>query len=200
MRLSRVQEMEWGPLLVFDDALDSDDIRTIVTLQNAGRIDEKGSSTGTRTPETPHFGIEMSPKIFNGSALHSKLLATIENRYRCKTKATKRIYITESRYGENTLIHADWWDDKKNSDLGITAIVFLNPVWKREWGGEVLFFNSAREALHCVAPKPGRLLLFPSSALHRGGIPSRLYYDTRRALVVMFAVKPDRKPTRVRPR
>src|SRR5271169_876599 len=131
MRLRRVQEMEWGPLFVFDNALDSDDIKTILTLQNAGKIDEKGSSTGAGTPETPHFGIEMSPRIFNGSGLHSKLLAEIESRYCCTTMATKRIYITESRYGENTLIHADWWDNKKKGDLGITAIMFLNPVWKR---------------------------------------------------------------------
>ena len=194
MRLSRVQEMEWGPLFVLDNALDSDDIKTILTLQNAGKVDEKGSSTGARFPETPHFGIEMSPRIFDGSGLHAKLRAEIESRYRCRTTATKRIYITESRYGENTLIHADWWEGKKKRDLGISAIIFLNPVWKREWGGELLFFDRAREALHCVAPKPGRLALFPSSTLHRGGIPSRLFYDTRRALVVMFAVKADEEP------
>ena len=167
----------------------SDDIKTILMLQNAGKIDEKGSSTGSRIPETPHFGIEMSPSMFDGSRLHSKLLVEIESRYCCAMVATKRIYITESRYGENTLIHADWWEGKKESDLGITAIFFLNPVWKREWEGELLFFNNAREALHCVAPKPGRLALFPSNALHRGGVPSRLFYDTRRTLVVMFAVR-----------
>jgi hypothetical protein len=200
MRLRRVQEMEWGPLFVFDNALDSDDIKTILTLQNAGKIDEKGSSIRARTPETPHFGIEMSLRLFNGSGLHSKLLAEIQSRYCCTVMATKRIYITESRYGENTLIHADWWDNKKKDDLGITAIMFLNPVWKREWGGELLFFDRAREALHCMAPKPGRLALFPSSSLHRGGIPSRLFYDTRRTLVVMFAVKPDKGPTRKRQR
>jgi hypothetical protein len=198
MRLSRVQDMEWGPLFVFDNALESDDIKTILKLQNAGKSDEKGSSTGARTPETPHYGIEMSPRIFNGSGLHWKLRTEIESRYRCRTVATKRIYITESRYGENTLIHADWWDGKKRGDLGITSILFLNPVWKLEWGGELLFFDRKRDALHCVAPKPGRLALFPSSTLHRGGIPSRLFYDTRRALVVMFAVKPIKEPTRKR--
>jgi hypothetical protein len=36
------------------------------------------------------------------------------------------------------------------------------------------------------------LVLFPSNSLHRGGVPSRLFYDTRRTLVVMFAVKPDK--------
>jgi hypothetical protein len=200
MRLSRVQDMVWGPLFVFDHALDSDDIKTIIKLQHAGKTDEKGSATGTRVPETPHSGTEMSPRLFNGSELHGKLLAEIEGRYRCRTMATKRIYITESRYGENTLVHADWWEGKKKGDLGITAIIFLNPVWKSEWGGELLFFDKSREALHCVSPKPGRLALFPSSTLHRGGIPSRLFYDTRRALVVMFAVKPDKGPARKRER
>jgi len=73
-------------------------------------------------------------------------------------------------------------------------------VWKREWGGELLFFNKAREAMQCVAPKPGRLALFPSSTLHRGGVPSRLFYDTRRALVVMFAVKASKEITPKRKR
>ena len=192
LRLRRVQEMPLGPLFVFDNVLDSDDVRTVITLQSTGTIDEKGSSTGARTPETPHSGFEMKPGIFEGSRLHAKLIAEIEGRYRCTSTATKRIYITESRYGENTLIHADWWKGKKQADIGITAIMFLNPVWKREWGGELLFFDGAREALHCVAPKPGRLVLFPSNSLHRGGVPSRLFYDTRRTLVVMFAVKPDK--------
>jgi hypothetical protein len=200
MRLRRMQEMEWGPLFVFDNALDSDDIGTILTLQKAGKIDAKGSSTGTRNHETPHSGIEMSPQIFNQSGLHAKLQAEIENRYCCTNLTTKRIYITESRYGENTLIHSDWWADKKKGDLGITAIVFLNPVWKREWGGELMFFDKKREAMHCVAPKPGRLTLFPSSTLHRGGVPSRLFYDTRRALVVMFAVKASKEITPKRKR
>lgn len=191
--------MPWGPLFVFDNVLDSDDVKTIIALQDAGRIDEKGSSTGVRTPETPHFGIEMKPGLFKRSSLHAKLVAEIEGRYRCTAAAPKRIYITESRYGENTLIHADWWEGKTKSDIGITAIMFLNAVWKREWGGELLFFDRAREALHCVAPKPGRLALFPSNSLHRGGVPSRLFYSTRRALVVMFAVKPDKDRSRRRP-
>lgn len=192
--------MEWGPLFIFDNALESDDIKTILALQRAGKVDAKSSATGTRNHETPHFGIEMNPQIFNQSGLHAKLRAEIENRYCCTTLATKRIYITESRYGENTLIHADWWADKKKGDVGITAIMFLNPVWKREWGGELLFFDKRREALHCVAPKPGRLALFPSNSLHRGGVPSRLFYDTRRALVVMFAVKPGKQTTPKRTR
>lgn len=191
-----MQDMPLGPLFVFDKVLDSDDIKTLITLQSTGAIDEKGSATGVAIPETAHSGIEMKPAIFEQSKLHAKLTAEIEARYRCTAAATKRIYITESRYGENTLIHADWWDGKKKGDIGITAIMFLNPVWKREWGGELLFFDAAREALHCVAPKPGRLALFPSNCLHRGGVPSRLFYGTRRALVIMFAVKPDRKPER----
>ena len=54
MRLRRVQEMDWGPLFVFDNALESDDIKTILTLQNAGKIDEKGTATGVGIPR-PHI-------------------------------------------------------------------------------------------------------------------------------------------------
>jgi hypothetical protein len=195
-----MQDMPWGPLFVFDNALESDDIKTILTLQRAGKVDEKGSSTATRDPETPHSGIEMSPKLFDRSGLHGKLVAEIESRYRCRTLATKRIYITEIRYGENTLMHADWWPGKKRGDLGITAIIFLNPAWKREWGGEILFFDKAREAVHCVAARPGRLALFPCSTLHRGGVPSRLFYEARRTLVVMFSVERDKMPPARKPR
>jgi hypothetical protein len=197
MRLRRVQDMGWGPLFVFDHALDSSDIKTLLALQRAGKVDEKGS-TSAKYPETPHSGVEMSVRAFDKSGLRAKLVAEIESRYCCRALATKRVYVTESRYGENTLIHADWWDGKKKRDLGVTATIFLNPVWKREWGGELLFFDKSQEAMHCVAPKPGRLLLFPSNSLHRGGVPSRLFYDTRRTLVAMFAVRADpagpRKP------
>jgi len=200
IRLRRVQDMDWGPLLVYDNALASEDIKTILELQRAGTIDEKSSLGAARHPETPHSGIEMNPRAFDGSGLQAKLIGEIERNYLCKAMATKRIYMTESRYGENTLIHADWWRGKKPSELGVTAIMFLNPVWKREWGGELMFFDRSREALHCVAPKPGRLALFPSDSLHRGGVPSRLFYDTRRVLVAMFTIKPNKEPARRRQR
>ena len=78
LRLRRVQEMPLGPLFVFDNVLDLDDVRTVITLQSTGTSDEKGSSTGVRTPETPHSGLEMKPGIFEGSRLHAKLIAEIE--------------------------------------------------------------------------------------------------------------------------
>ena len=188
LRLCRLQEMEWGPLFVFDHAVDSEDIKTILTLQNAGKIDEKGSSSGTRTPETPHFGIEMSPQIFHGSSLHAKLQATIESRYRCKTKATKRIYITERIWREHTnpcrLVGRQ--EKKKRSrylpscsSIGVEARV----------GRELCFQQRARGAALRRAQTWASLLSLRAPFTEAAFRQAVLH--TRRALVVMFTVKPD---------
>jgi hypothetical protein len=85
---------------------------------------------------------------------------------------------------------ADAWKNKKDT-LGVTAVIFLNSEWRQEWAGELVFFDRKADAVACVSPKPGRLVLSPCEVNHRSGIPSRLYFGTRDSLVIMFSVTAD---------
>lgn len=85
-------------------------------------------------------------------------------------------------YGDACFIHVDAYKSKPC----ITALIFANAVWEKDWGGEIMFFNSDDEAVYAVTPKPGRLLLFDGFIKHRAGVPSRHCYDSRKTFVIKY--------------
>ena len=51
-------------------------------------------------------------------------------------------------------------------------MIYLNPAWERDWGGETLFLDGQTEAGACVRPRPRRAVLFDQDVLHRVCAPS----------------------------
>jgi Rps23 Pro-64 3,4-dihydroxylase Tpa1-like proline 4-hydroxylase len=176
---------------IFDDYLDLKDYKTISKLSLQGEREEQGSEKKKNTDlvETRHMGIRMSPKDFQASHFYKKISAQIEATFGCDVQFAKRIYMTFSRYGENSLLHTDGWPGKRKDQKGVTAVIFMNHVWKPEWAGELVFFDKKSDAVTCVLPKPFRMVLSHSDVIHRSGIPSRLCFDLRCSLVIMFLVK-----------
>lgn len=65
-------------------------------------------------------------------------------------------------FGDSSWIHTD-------CDQGetITCIVYINPFWDINWGGETFLVNDAKDTiLEAVYPKPGRFILFDGRVLH----------------------------------
>lgn len=63
----------------------------------------------------------------------------------------------------------------------ITALYFVNSVWDRDWLGELVFYEKD-EPLYAILPKPGRVIVFEGTIVHRGGVPSASCPDVRYAL------------------
>src|SRR5437764_73645 len=60
--------------------------------------------------------------------------------------------VNVTRFGDIENIHVD-------QDALVTALVFINPVWRPDWLGELLFYDSDRsEAIEVITPKPGRIV------------------------------------------
>jgi hypothetical protein len=93
--------------------------------------------------------------------------------------ALKEVYCNNHGYGDHQHAHRD-------SKSGITVLYYVNAEWQPDWQGETLLFDAAQDAHHAVAPRPGRLLLFPANMLHRGGTPSRTCVERRFVLVAKF--------------
>ena len=72
---------------------------------------------------------------------------------------------------------------------GVTALYFANAEWQDVWQGEVLFYDRNGEPSHAVAPKPGRLVIFPGEMLHRGGVPSRACPEPRLSVAFKFGAR-----------
>ncbi len=85
-------------------------------------------------------------------------------------------------YGDASFIHVDSYKSKPC----VTALMFANAEWKKDWGGEIMFFNDDDDAVYAVTPKPGRLLLFHGFIKHRAGVPSRHCYESRRTFVIKY--------------
>jgi Rps23 Pro-64 3,4-dihydroxylase Tpa1-like proline 4-hydroxylase len=90
-----------------------------------------------------------------------------------------RVHANLHLYGDMQFPHVDLAG-------GLTAIYYANRTWDEAWLGETVFYDDRREPVHVVAPKPGRLAVFPGDVLHRAGVPSRACYEPRLSVALKF--------------
>ena len=73
-------------------------------------------------------------------------------------------YANSHTYGVEGSPHTDVVDASQVDNF--TAVLYLNPVWKKEWAGELVLFNSAGGTVCAVMPRPGRAALTPGDVVH----------------------------------
>ena len=83
-----------------------------------------------------------------------------------------RCYANSHTYGVEGYPHTDVVDGSQVDNF--TAVVYLNPVWKKEWAGELVLFNSAGDTVYAVLPRPGRAALIPGDVVHAARGVSRI--------------------------
>lgn len=93
-----------------------------------------------------------------------------------------RVHCNATSYGDMVFPHRDCAVDRDD----VTALLFVNPVWQREWGGETTFFDHTGDAVAVVTPRPGRLLVFEGAVEHRVGIPMRTCFQPRLSMAWKF--------------
>lgn len=95
----------------------------------------------------------------------------------------RRINAYSTTYGDLPLLHRDL-----ESGEGLTGVFYGNAEWDSGWTGETVFCDDDGEAMIVVPPRPGRLVVFDGSLLHRAGAPSRECHENRYTLVFKFSV------------
>lgn len=75
------------------------------------------------------------------------------------------VYAAAITRGDTPHLHAD-----HPSSEAVTFLYYANLRWDESWGGATEF-HDANGAAVTVLPKPGRLTMFHSNILHRGGLP-----------------------------
>lgn len=89
--------------------------------------------------------------------------------------------VNNGRFGDNPLDHRDSFDP----DTGhVTMVLYLNPTWNINHGGETVFFSETNEIEFSLLPKFCRMILFDSYINHSARPPSRLFHGTRYTLAV----------------
>lgn len=93
-----------------------------------------------------------------------------------------RCYINAMTYGTDGYPHVD--SSREGEE---TAMVYLDPVWRREWAGETCIWDATGEEIEvAVTPKPGRLVCFDGRRWHRASGVSRVCPVAR--MTLMFKV------------
>jgi SM-20-related protein len=89
-------------------------------------------------------------------------------------------------YGQDGFPHRDSLDEHD-----VTAMFYINEVWKPEWAGETCFFDESGDTDRAVLPRPNRLVIFPARVLHvaRGVYP--VTPDPRVVLVFKATFLPE---------
>jgi SM-20-related protein len=75
-----------------------------------------------------------------------------------------RCYANAHTYGVEGYPHTDIVNASQVDNY--TAVVYLNPVWKKEWAGELVLFNAAGDTLCGILPRAGRAALIPGDIVH----------------------------------
>lgn len=75
-----------------------------------------------------------------------------------------RCYANAHTYGVEGYPHTDIVDASQVDNY--TAVVYLNPVWKKQWAGELVLFNPDGDTVAAVLPKSGRVAMIPGDMVH----------------------------------
>ncbi|MBV8394352.1 MAG: 2OG-Fe(II) oxygenase [Alphaproteobacteria bacterium] len=133
------------------------------------------------TDHIRHWRRDFAPESFAASpllrVLHDRVVAKTAELLPEATGKLVETYSNNHGYGDHPHAHTDRAD-------GVTDLYYANSDWQPDWQCETTLYDRAGEPYYTVAPKPGRLLIFPADVLHRGGTPSRTCNERR--LVVVF--------------
>lgn len=91
-----------------------------------------------------------------------------------------RVHVNCIQPGDDRYPHID-----DSTGRVVVAVYFANDDWQSDWMGELTFFDGD-EAAQVVAPRPGRVVVFDGTLLHRGGVPLPGCPDVRYAIAHKF--------------
>ena len=176
------RSLEGRELLIVDGLFKPDLVRMLHEIAKLWSFRQAGYDTED-TEHVRHWRHDFIPEDFTANpvlgAWRKQVEAKMVELCPAEKGAFDQAYCNSHGYGEYQLIHAD-------RSFGVTAIYYVNAEWQPDWQGETMFFDDRQDAHCAVAPRPGRLLMFPSRLLHRGGAPARMCTERRLVMVLKF--------------
>ena len=83
-------------------------------------------------------------------------------------QALLRCYVNSHTYGVEGYPHTD---SKRDADH--TLVVYMNPEWRRDWGGETMVYDGYN-IVHAELPKYNKGLVFPGAVTHQARSVTRI--------------------------
>lgn len=164
--LTRQLDIGGLPISVFDTTLP---IETIEARYNdlLARRFESDHSSSKSSKAYREWVSEMDLDAFREDSLFAEMSSLVRTSFPEKNIDFFSAFCNCISFGCHTFRHQD------GGENCFSALYYANPRWDSDWGGETTFFNSDGDALHCIAPVPGRIVVLDGRAFHRAGMPSR---------------------------
>jgi len=134
------------------------------------------------TQDFRHHVVEYSPDRLRRTELYAVVARLVSLLFPQEQLEAYRIYTNAIMYGDAAFMHRD-----ANDTDHVTALVYPNPDWSSEMGGETVFYDERGEAIVAVEPRAGRVCVFHGCIQHKGSPPSRLFWGSRYTTAFKFA-------------
>eukprot|EP00928_Gymnodinium_smaydae_P025013 TRINITY_DN20067_c0_g2_i1.p1 TRINITY_DN20067_c0_g2~~TRINITY_DN20067_c0_g2_i1.p1 ORF type:complete len:337 (+),score=79.65 TRINITY_DN20067_c0_g2_i1:649-1659(+) len=187
-RLTKARTIDGQALLVVDNAFQDRVLSELFECLEADAF-QRTEFARPDTREYRHHLVEYSVGKLAQTPLYSIVDKLVQAFWPpaegCNPQQAYRIYTNAVMFGDVGFTHRD------SSERGhVTAIVYSNPEWRHEFGGETMFYYETGEVADAVSPMPGRVCLFEGHIQHRGSPPSRLFWGSRYTTAFKFAPAP----------
>lgn len=133
------------------------------------------------TTHVRHLKHEFEPEEWDANPALAQLTGVARRFLRERRIACGAVYRTYANFN----LHGDFQFAHEDGE-GWTALAFVNARWDEDWGGELILYPAAAAHAYCIAPRPGRMVIFDGMIRHRGGAPSKLCLEARISLAIKF--------------
>lgn len=164
--LTRKLDIGGLPIFVFDTSLPAETIqaRYVSLLQRRYESDHASSKS---TKAYREWVSEIDLSTFRKNSLFAEMSQLVLDCFPEQNISFFSAFCNCISFGCHTFRHQD------GGHKCFSALYYANPYWEMDWGGETTFFDNQGDALHCIAPVPGRIAVLDGRVFHRAGMPSR---------------------------
>eukprot|EP00929_Paragymnodinium_shiwhaense_P047577 TRINITY_DN24124_c0_g1_i1.p1 TRINITY_DN24124_c0_g1~~TRINITY_DN24124_c0_g1_i1.p1 ORF type:complete len:294 (+),score=74.69 TRINITY_DN24124_c0_g1_i1:62-943(+) len=178
--LSKMESVHGLMVFVLDNVLPEPERERLYNGMLSGKF-RRTEFARPDTREFRHHVVEYNVEKLRSTQLY-KIVDDAVRIVLPKPQKAYRIYTNAVMFGDVAFVHRDC-----NDHDHATAIVYPNPTWSSELGGETVYYDNAGDIVTAVEPRPGRLAIFHGNILHKGSPPSRLFWGSRFTTAFKFA-------------
>lgn len=142
--------------------------------------------TKTDNENLPHFGCLQEPKASHNTVGDNLTLIKYGTllKYQCQKIIKHNLTLTRINtniqfFGQEASFHIDGYS-------GWTLVLFVNPKWNMDWGGELVINTDKNNYLYAgFIPNDG--ILFPANLSHKGFAPNVLSKRPRKTVAFTYS-------------
>jgi|SRR6056300_345084 Rps23 Pro-64 3,4-dihydroxylase Tpa1-like proline 4-hydroxylase len=184
---TRRLDLDSGTIIVDDNSI-SEELKKFLdwTREEALYQSKQYDNFDSKDIQKPIWVCKFPPEEFEKTPIWPEVLDNFLNYFEHEAVKLTESYILVSNFGEEHYYHLD--PKGVGSSRSITAVIYLNEEWDKNWGGETMFEEND-DVVHAVLPKFGRIVYFDHCISHSTRAPNVQCPQRRYVLVLKIQAK-----------